>query len=151
MNIRELRDRLLVIAPEARIPDGQADDLYPFRFASTAFVPPFMEVLMRVVLEADADPGTRERLDAFTSLLEDVFATGDDDLVDAFAMRVVYTRLCQWPSVLEKSWQYLGERTRQIAWKFVRLAEECDRREAAARTQAGTHGATQRSMEGVAR
>jgi hypothetical protein len=141
VNVGELRNRLLALVPDARMPrDVPVDDLYPFRFASTAFVPPFMDALMRVLLNTDDDGSARQRLVALTALLEDVFTHGDDDLVDAVAMRLVHSRLCPQPGVrpevLTGAWPYLGERTRRIAWKFVRLAEECDRREAALRVPA---------------
>jgi hypothetical protein len=136
VNLRELQDRLIAIAPDARIPsDGPVDDLYPFRFAGTAFVPVFMDALMRVTLGADRDGMARKRLVALADLLECVFIEGDDDLGDALAMRLIHTRLCGRPGMLLNAWPYLGERTRRIAWKFVRLAEECDRREAAVRTR----------------
>jgi hypothetical protein len=93
-----------------------------------------MDALMRVVLGADHDGTARVRLVALAELLERVFTEGDDDLGDALAMRLVHTRLCAKPGVLPNAWPYLGDRTRRIAWKFVRLAEECDRREAAMRT-----------------
>lgn len=136
MNVRDLQDRLVAIVPDARLPtDDAADDLFPFRFASTAFVPPFMDALMRVVLGTDDDGLAGQRLEALAGLLEDVFTDGDDDVVDALAMRLVHTRLCAQPAVLSGAWPYLGERSRRVAGKFLRLAEECDRREAAVRAQ----------------
>jgi hypothetical protein len=138
VNIRELRDRLLAIDPEVRVPDGgRVDDLYPFRFASTTFVPPFMDALMRVVLGADPDGTAERRLTALAGLLEVVFVDGDEDLGDAVAMRLVYSRLCLRPTVLSGAWPFLGQRTRHIAGKFLRLIEECDRREAAVLAAAG--------------
>lgn len=109
------------------------DDLYPFRFASAAFVPPFMAAVVRVTVGADEDGSAHARLVDLASLLEEVFVGGDDDVADALAMRLVHTRLCAQPTLLAGAWPYLGPQTQRVAGKFLRLAEECERREAAVR------------------
>lgn len=135
MNVRDLQDRLLAIVPDARVsPSGPIDDLYPFRFASATFVPPYMAALVRVLLTVDADGTARTQLLALSGLLEEALADGDD-LADALAMRLIHARLCAQPELLSGAWPHLGTQTRRIAGKFLRLAEECDRREAAARAQ----------------
>lgn len=137
MDVHVLQDRLLAIVPDARVPPHDAvDDLYPFRFASLAFVPPFMAALVRVLLTVDDDGTARAQLVALSDLLEEAFADGDD-MADALAMRLIHSRLLPRPELLSGAWPFLGERTRRIAGKFLRLAEECDRREAAARAHLG--------------
>jgi hypothetical protein len=134
MNIRDLQDRIAHILPDTRTPEaGPMDDLFPFRFASAVFVPPFMDSLVRVVLGADEDGSARTRLIALAAVLEEIFDHGDEDLADALAMRLLHTRLCAQPPLLAGAWPYLGARTQRVAAKFLRLAEECDRREAAVR------------------
>lgn len=140
MNVRELQDRLMATVPNVRLPrDAPVDDLYPFRFASVAFVPPFMDALTRVLegagnaAGADGYAAAERRLVALAGLLEEVLTGGDDDMADALAMRLVHTRLCARPEVTAGVWPYLGERSRRVAGKFLALAQDCDRREAALR------------------
>lgn len=137
MDIRELQDRIAQTVERADAPVvGPMDDLYPFRFASAVFVPPFMDAVVRVALGTDDDGSAHSRLTALAGVLEEVFSFGDEDIADALAIRLVHTRLCAQPDLLSAAWPYLGERTRRVAGKFLRLAEECERREAAVRGQA---------------
>lgn len=152
MDIRELRDALRDALPDAELPtELPADDMYPFAFASKAFITPFMDALVRVeVCDPDGtgnpdgpgqtpDEPARARLERLAGLLERVFADGDDETVDPLAVRLVFNRLVRRPRLLAAAWPYLGPHTRGIAHKFLVLDEQCQQREAEAR-RAGPPG-----------
>lgn len=129
MDLATLRDRLLAIAPETTVPGHEpGDDLYAFAFAGRAFGPQFDAAIDEVATGA-RDPA--HRLMPLADLLEQVFAEGDDDIVDGAAMRIVHGRLVSRPERLATAWPYLGARTRGVAGKFQALEAACDRREAA--------------------
>jgi hypothetical protein len=121
MDLATLRGKLLALVPDAEVPERvPGDDLYAFAFAGRALGPP---------VTAAVEAGS---LAPLAALLEEVFTDGDDDLVDAVAIRVVHDRLVARPAALEAAWPYLGPRTRKVAGKFQALLRACAEREAAA-------------------
>jgi hypothetical protein len=127
MDLDTLRGKLLAIVPDAEIPARtRGDDLYAFAFASRALGPPVTDAVAA---------GSGDLLAPLGALLEEVFTDGDDDLVDAVAIRVVHDRLVARPGALEAAWPYLGPESRRVAGKFQALLRACAEREAAARAR----------------
>lgn len=106
--------------------------LESFAFVSETVVPPLLGAARAA---GEGEPGAEERLDALCSVVEAGFSSGEDDIVDALAMRLVERHLCRDRALLALVEPHLGPQTRRVVVKIAALIAEADRRVAAA-TQA---------------
>lgn len=139
MDLATLRGKLLAIVPDAEVPEhAPGDDLYAFAFAGRA-----LGSSVTAALASGA------RLPALAALLEEVFTDGDDDLVDAVAIRVMHDRLVARPGALEAAWPHLGPESRRVAGKFQALIAACAEREAGIGDMRGAQDRAASSVHGV--
>lgn len=128
MKFTEFRAAALAVVPngaaiEARTLAGQArDEFYAFGFVSAVVAPAYLSAL-----RGDG------RLDELAALVESGLADGDDDVVNALAMRIVERHLCRDHALLAAATAAGGPSTRRIADKLGALIAEADAQVAAAR------------------
>jgi hypothetical protein len=104
-------------------PHRPEDDLAAFAFVSEVFVPPFRQLLEDAAASDDARHNELQRLG---DLLEQVMRYGDDETVDALAMRVIYSILCLNPGLLAAAHGVLGRATLEAVQKFQAFLVKAD-------------------------
>lgn len=120
----EVTTAILPRASHDAPPAPVGDELYAFSFVSRALVPGYLEALDR---STSGELEAIDRVRLLSELIELAFVEGDDDLVDALAMRVVERHLCRDSVRARIAWKYLGESTRGVVAKFRALVESADR------------------------
>ena len=121
-------------ALDAAVPGSGARErpiggLDAYSFVTEVVVPAYLDA----VGEAGGAPGRTERAELLSAVVEAGFASGDEDLVDALAMRLVERYLCRDAELLERARPFLGPETLGILAKMERLIAEPDARVASTR------------------
>lgn len=121
-------------ALQAAIPDAPAagadlHGLAAFGFVTDVVAPPYLAALRAV---AAGKPGAGEQLDALAGAIEVGLGTGDDDLVDALAMRLFERHVLRDPALLAAALPGFGPATTRVVEKLGALIEETERRVARA-------------------
>ncbi len=128
MQFSEFREQTLAAVPGGEETERRAlrgrerDDFYAFGFVSAVLAPAYL-----AALGGDGD------LELLAGVLERGLAQGDDEVVNALAMRIVERHLCRDEALLAAALAVGGPATRLVAGKITALIDEADARAAAER------------------
>lgn len=104
--------------------------LEAYSFVTEVVAPAYLEA---VAASPRGGPFDEARAAQLSAVVEAGFASGDDDLVDALAMRLVERYLCRDRALAERARPFLGPATLGILAKMERLIADADERVAESR------------------